>query len=352
MGGLVTRWTQKLTDFNSALNAYDGLPGRTSDADRFAALQAAELIVIPTRSVACNSRTVCVPRCLPRERRSRVASHNFRRFKQRGNILSQSLLFDFCALSTAEFDSQPFDVSAVGDGRSRSRKISRALYQPIVRCQHAHRRRQCAATDGGLRCFGRRSGDCTHRRRKALLGDDFQIVPEFTVSAAQGAEWANAVNASNSGDLFTYLKTTLQDRFSSRRMVLWRGASSAAAALLGVGADAGIRFRPDAAAAHSHTIAVRRRCTMARAAVSRQTAAIDSDRLLYTCLYSQPFSPAARQCGLLVDEWTEVIPATKRDTGITFNYDRPDNEPPQSHVAGDVGVRIRVHGNGRIWWVH
>ena len=40
------------------------------------------------------------------------------------------------------------------------------------------------------------------------------------------------------------------------------------------------------------------------------TYTIDSDRLLYTCLYSQPFNPGARQCGLLVDEWTEVIPAT------------------------------------------
>jgi hypothetical protein len=57
---------------------------------------------------------------------------------------------------------------------------------------------------------------------------------------------------------------------------------------------------------------------------------IDSDRLLYTCLYSQTFNPAVRQCGVLVDEWTEVIPGTQRDTGITFNYSRPDNEPPQS----------------------
>jgi len=31
-----------------------------------------------------------------------------------------------------------------------------------------------------------------------------------------------------------------------------------------------------------------------------------------------------------LDEWTEVIPATKRDTAITFNYARPDNEPPQA----------------------
>jgi hypothetical protein len=33
---------------------------------------------------------------------------------------------------------------------------------------------------------------------------------------------------------------------------------------------------------------------------------------------------------LLLDEWTEVIPGTTKDTGITFNFDRPDNEPPQS----------------------
>jgi hypothetical protein len=37
-----------------------------------------------------------------------------------------------------------------------------------------------------------------------------------------------------------------------------------------------------------------------------------------------------RQCGLLIDEWTEVIPATTRDTALTFNFNRPDNEPPQT----------------------
>jgi hypothetical protein len=57
---------------------------------------------------------------------------------------------------------------------------------------------------------------------------------------------------------------------------------------------------------------------------------IDSDRLLFTCAYSVAFDPTARQCGLLIDEWTEVIPVTDRDTAITFNYQRPANEPPQT----------------------
>jgi hypothetical protein len=43
-----------------------------------------------------------------------------------------------------------------------------------------------------------------------------------------------------------------------------------------------------------------------------------------------PFDQASRQCGLLLDEWTEVIPATTRTTGISFNFNRPDNEPPQA----------------------
>ena len=57
---------------------------------------------------------------------------------------------------------------------------------------------------------------------------------------------------------------------------------------------------------------------------------ISSDRLLYTACYTQAFDATADQCGLLIDEWTEVIPATTKDTGLTFQFDRPDNEPPQA----------------------
>ena len=56
----------------------------------------------------------------------------------------------------------------------------------------------------------------------------------------------------------------------------------------------------------------------------------DSDRLCYTAHYTVPFDKSARQCGLLLDEWTEVIPAASRTTGITFHFDRPSNEPPQA----------------------
>lgn len=38
---------------------------------------------------------------------------------------------------------------------------------------------------------------------------------------------------------------------------------------------------------------------------------------------------SAGQCGLLIDDWTEVIPAKEEVTGIAFNYDRPNASPPQ-----------------------
>ena len=69
---------------------------------------------------------------------------------------------------------------------------------------------------------------------------------------------------------------------------------------------------------------------------------LNGDRLLYTAHYAVGFQKK-QQCGLLLDEWTEVIPIvqeksdtgqvklkSQETTGIAFNYDRPNSEPPQT----------------------
>lgn len=56
---------------------------------------------------------------------------------------------------------------------------------------------------------------------------------------------------------------------------------------------------------------------------------IDEERLLYTA-YLPAFTPTDPQCGLLVDEWTEVIPTDRTTTGLAFHYDRPNSEPAQA----------------------
>ncbi len=58
--------------------------------------------------------------------------------------------------------------------------------------------------------------------------------------------------------------------------------------------------------------------------------ALDTERLLYAAHFASPFDKTGRQCGLLLDEWTEIIPGDSVDTGITFHYDRPNSEAPQA----------------------
>jgi hypothetical protein len=56
----------------------------------------------------------------------------------------------------------------------------------------------------------------------------------------------------------------------------------------------------------------------------------DEERLLYTACFAEPYGKGSWQCGLLLDEWTEVIPTNQATTGLTFHYDRPNSEPPQA----------------------
>ena len=71
---------------------------------------------------------------------------------------------------------------------------------------------------------------------------------------------------------------------------------------------------------------------------SEKTRAIDSDRLLYTAHFAKTFDKTKPICGLLLDEWTEVIPEETETTGITFHHDRPNSEPPQAWLLVQPAV--------------
>ena len=330
VGDLVTRWTQKLAAFGDALNAYDLLPAGTSDADRFAALQAAELLV-STQLDPLPATPALLRAALPAKGtafQARLAQ--FQSLQSSGAASFASLFADISALPTAEFDSQPFDVSPTGDSAiTITQDISRSLASQLSAAGP-----RIAAVSGQLTAAASAAAPADQvtaltAAAKALLGDDFQIIPEFTVSAAQGSEWANALAATASGSPFSYLTSTLHIDFpidewfySAARvrpaLGYWESALMLTSAFGLVPPPLTPLQLPFDAAAPWVALPY------------PETYTIDSDRLLYTCVYSQPFDPAGHQCGVLIDQWTEVIPAASRDTGITFNYARPDNEPPQA----------------------
>lgn len=55
-----------------------------------------------------------------------------------------------------------------------------------------------------------------------------------------------------------------------------------------------------------------------------------NDTTAYVLYTPQGFDTSAPQCGLLLDEWTETIPNREEVTGITFNYNQPNSTPPQA----------------------
>ena len=52
--------------------------------------------------------------------------------------------------------------------------------------------------------------------------------------------------------------------------------------------------------------------------------------------------------GLVIDEWTELLPRASETTGIAFNYDAPNAEPPQALLLA-VSARS-FSNNGRWQW--
>jgi hypothetical protein len=184
---------------------------------------------------------------------------------------------------------------------------------------------------------------------KALLGEDVLAVPEFTASEQLASDLHKARNASD--DLVEHLSDHFGHDFPVddwlhgvarvREMPrLWERVTLLADALRDRGGLLGdqddrhelklepvqLPFTPN-----DHWLGL-------EFATGTQ---ITEDRLLYTAHYTDndPPSSQPQRCGLLMDEWTEVIPNQRDTTGIALDLDRPDSEPPQAMLLVVPPVR-------------
>ena len=163
----------------------------------------------------------------------------------------------------------------------------------------------------------------------AFLGDGYHVVPRFTLAADQANEWQNAFD--DRASLLTHA-STLHDFPADD----W---------LYGV---ARVRARVHDLEKVMHLAAAFERSEpvltplqfpfrsgepwLAMELPATFDLAAAGEHLLYSALYPGAVfdKAAAAHGGLLLDEWTETIPGTRETAGLTFNYDRPNCEPPQS----------------------
>lgn len=326
----IARWDARLADFDAQVTAYDALPAATPNDARFRALQSAEVIIV--RSLDPIPATPALLRAALDGRRTTFVA----RRDQLSALLSvtatsySALLADANAVVTGDLDATVFDLTPFGD---RAVAFAADLATDLAaRATAIHARSE--ATQMQLDTHDAASAasarvEALQAAAKALLGDDFQLYPEFSLSAAQASQWTNVLAQSTSGALTNYLTTSANvdrpvdewlygiARVRPNMQVLERIMMFADA--VGKGAPALLPtqfpYEPDVSwLALPYPVAYK----------------LVSDHLLYTASYATPFDGTLRQCGILIDEWSEVIPAETRTTGISFNFDRPSNEAPQS----------------------
>jgi hypothetical protein len=342
---LLARWQVKLAAFDDQIAVYDTMPAGTADEARWNALRGAEAEISTTAEPAATPAALRT--ALDATRAGFVARRN--EFSGVVPMAATGFLPLLDAvqalLPVTQWDPLPVDLQKITDGAvafvvdlAATVASIRAAITTRSAAVQGHLDNQAAAATAAAKV------DELTAAAKALLGDDFILVPEFGLPTAQAQEWANAVDSSNAGALLDWLKTTGHVEFPVEEwltgaarvrpaMRAWEAITALTAALgqpepellpiqLPFEATApwlALQFDPDYQ--------------------------ITGDRLLYTAQYSAPFDKTARQCGLLFDEWTEVIPASDRDTGIAFNFNRPDNEPPQT-----ILVVTPASASGRWQW--
>jgi hypothetical protein len=325
----VKRWDERLTEFGERLDAYDLLPGTAPADERFGLLRQAESLVST------------VPEPLPPQPDDLRDALDLKgqAFEDRRDDLSDvaegsaaglsDLLADVAPLlPLTAFDSEPFELGELEDGvivfaRELTAVITgtRAEIQRRVDAAQEQLDAHDAAGPPPARL------EALRLAAQALLGEGVVLVPEFALRSAIGDDLEDALDATD--DLLEYLHDDTEIELPVDEWLY--GVARVRPAVRHLEqtimlAGAFERAEPELTPAQLPHRPGERWLALDFPADQ----AIDGERLLYTAAYTVPFAKAAAQCGLLLDEWTEVIPGEVAGTGITFHYDQPSSEAPQT----------------------
>jgi hypothetical protein len=175
--------------------------------------------------------------------------------------------------------------------------------------------------------------DAAQAAAKKLFGDDFQVIPSFTLRSSSAADVSAARTHFQNGGLTQYVVDTVGREFPvddwlhgvarvRDKMRHWENAIALCEAF-GTSSPEPVPLQlPFEAGDNWLALEIPPAATDAERAITR-------DKLLYTAVFPAGFDAAQPMAGLLVDEWNEVIPEKTETTGVAFHYDRPNSEPPQ-----------------------
>lgn len=171
---------------------------------------------------------------------------------------------------------------------------------------------------------------------QALLGEDFKLVPGFTLSTKVATDVGQAWTDGLNGVLTKYLVNTRGVEFPvddwlhgvarvRDKLRHWEQVSLLTQAITGSEpqlSPAQLPYR-----SNDDWLALE----------FPSNRKLEEEQLLYTAHFGGPTPANGQLCGLLLDEWTEVVPGTDATAGLAFNFDQPSSEPPQSWLLALPG---------------
>jgi len=323
---IVTRWTGKRDDYAALLFTY---PGLTSDDDRFTLLRQAERLI--------SSAVTAVPPADPNVYKAAIAV----RKGQFDTHLAQfqallkfagTKLVDFAAAAdamspiAATHDITPFEIE---DQKAAIVTLRQTIVARVTSLADDLTARITTATTTVAALPGDGSEASVQQLLAAarqVLGSELQLVPRFRLASDRAAEFQNAWNGSNAlltdllaagrrfpVDDWLYGLARVRTKLSAweEMMVLSEALGRSPTELTPVqlpfaSGDRWMALEFDTASA------------------------APGNRLLYTAHFAAPFDPSVDQCGLVVDEWPELVPAPDLLSGLAFHFDRPNSQPPQT----------------------
>lgn len=335
----VAAWQVRLDVVDAALLAYD-TAGAPSDEERLAELARIEGVLVPALSDPADT---------PVAQRTAVGSLRAAFAARLAGLEAVSEgpsagLADLRAallahLPLTDWDGEPFEVATtetamltlVEDVVATVRTLSAELERRSAAAQDALDA-HTAAADASARL------EALQTCAEALLGEGFLLVPTFTVPVPAATEWAQALagvptllghlhGAGRAEPVEDWVHSAARVRPAVRDLeqagLVARAHGLTEPELVPVqlpytdGPWLAMEFPPDTDVAGEH--------------------------LLYTAVYPAEFDPMAPVCGLLVDEWTEVLPVDSATAGLAFHYDQPSSEAPQSLLL------VTPASGGRTW---
>lgn len=326
IAGVVTHWTRRAADYDALLATY---PALTTDEERFELLRRVELCV--------RAAGTPTPPSTPAAYRTAIEAARVQLDTRRGQLAQLAAwngtkLADFLTAVEAALplipphDPTPIDLD---DQKAAVVTLRETLVARVTQLAADLTARITAAQQAitGLAALSDAQArvDALRGAARQVLGEEIVLLPRFRLPSARAAEITAALGGS--GALLTDLVA------AGRRFPVddWLYGVARVRDKLAAWENLCVLSEAfDAAPVELTPLQLPFVAGDRWAALEFDTArATPGDRLLYTAHFAAPFAAGGAQCGLLLDEWPELVPFPQVMTGLTFHFDRPNAQPPQ-----------------------